>query len=651
MSAVELSEPANSKHTAGPTCKVSVIVPAYKPGAGIRRVIDSLARQTMPSDEFELIIVDDGSPDDTWDQLREIRSRHDNIRIERIENSGWPSRPRNIGLDLARGEYVLFMDHDDEIYPDGLKAAYEYAAEHSADVLNPKENKTSDPRWGLKTHTADLPNALPERGIDALMPMMPHKLYRRQFLLDHDIRFPEGRRMLWEDVYFNVECYKHAKVVSMLSSTAVYLWHATHQNNSSTYGPASDEFWDRLDDLFAFIDSTLDDETLAAGRRKQLRHQYHVRVIQRLTNYIGSGKQPERVDHAVDRALAIVERYIPEDWDAKLPPLMQPYAWLLRRRRVDQLRELISLDRKFTGATTATTYWWSEGRLHVLTNTQWTTHDGHPLTFRAVGDRILRDLPETLDDLPDALRDVTHVVQRANVILVLRDETSKTSWNLPTQSSIAFEPVVVDDGGPRKEGIVTIAVSASTTIEPSTAAQGKQLRSATWVLTARQSLLGKVSSRPVRIGDCDQQAALLQECPVVVHPGHKGALELEIGRSRSSFVSAARPDWDDATISTSGTGFLRHTTIDVPLLGLHADHHTTFEGELRLERRPDARKLRSRLLARAVALRGSDAGTVRIVTDNAGARLHATFHRPVRGAWRIRPVLNGRPASCTWDLP
>jgi glycosyltransferase involved in cell wall biosynthesis len=69
----------------------------------------------MLAADFEVIFVDDGSPDDTWRRLQQIRDSHANVRLERIEHSGWPSRPRNVGLALAQGEYVLFMDHDDEL--------------------------------------------------------------------------------------------------------------------------------------------------------------------------------------------------------------------------------------------------------------------------------------------------------------------------------------------------------------------------------------------------------------------------------------------------------------------------------------------------------------------------------------------------------
>jgi glycosyltransferase involved in cell wall biosynthesis len=96
---------------------VSVVVATYNPGNGLDRLVRSLEAQTLPAWCFEVILVDDGSTSETWTQLQAVRSSHCNVRIERIPHSGWPSRPRNVGISLAEGEFLLFADHDDELFP------------------------------------------------------------------------------------------------------------------------------------------------------------------------------------------------------------------------------------------------------------------------------------------------------------------------------------------------------------------------------------------------------------------------------------------------------------------------------------------------------------------------------------------------------
>ena len=81
--------------------KVSVIVPVFDPGSDIDELIESLLGQTLPASELELIFVDDGSTDGTPARLDELAERHRHVRVQHIPNSGWPGKPRNLGLDMA----------------------------------------------------------------------------------------------------------------------------------------------------------------------------------------------------------------------------------------------------------------------------------------------------------------------------------------------------------------------------------------------------------------------------------------------------------------------------------------------------------------------------------------------------------------------
>ncbi|HEY0374196.1 MAG TPA: glycosyltransferase family A protein, partial [Amnibacterium sp.] len=82
-----------------------MIIAAYRPRDGFLRVIRSLDAQTLPQDEFETIVIDDGSPDDTFERLQRHAATRPNMRVRRIENSGWPSRPRNLAIEMARGDH------------------------------------------------------------------------------------------------------------------------------------------------------------------------------------------------------------------------------------------------------------------------------------------------------------------------------------------------------------------------------------------------------------------------------------------------------------------------------------------------------------------------------------------------------------------
>src|SRR5919202_1352552 len=115
--------------------RVSVIVPVYNPGADIDDCIASLLGQSLPRSEYEVIFVDDGSTDGTPERLDGLAARHPNVRVEHIPNSGWPGRPRNVGIDLARGEHVYFVDNDDWITRDALRRLHATAEQDRADIV------------------------------------------------------------------------------------------------------------------------------------------------------------------------------------------------------------------------------------------------------------------------------------------------------------------------------------------------------------------------------------------------------------------------------------------------------------------------------------------------------------------------------------
>lgn len=112
------------------TPKHSIIVPAYNTGEAIRRCIDSIVAQTY--DNWELIIVDDGSRDATPAIIDEYATKDKRINAVHISNGG-VSNARNVGIEHAKGEYVMFVDSDDWIEPDYLQQVERYM-DDDADV-------------------------------------------------------------------------------------------------------------------------------------------------------------------------------------------------------------------------------------------------------------------------------------------------------------------------------------------------------------------------------------------------------------------------------------------------------------------------------------------------------------------------------------
>lgn len=114
--------------------KVSVIIPYFNSEKTIIRALSSVVNQTYKN--FEIVLIDDGSTDDSYNKVEEFKKSLKNISIKNIrqENKG-PSAARNLGISLATGEYIAFLDADDEWIDTKLEIQVKFMSENSIDML------------------------------------------------------------------------------------------------------------------------------------------------------------------------------------------------------------------------------------------------------------------------------------------------------------------------------------------------------------------------------------------------------------------------------------------------------------------------------------------------------------------------------------
>lgn len=154
--------------------KVSVVVPVYKVENYIRSCLDSIKNQTLK--EIEVICIDDGSPDNSGKILDEYAINDLRFRVYHQKNAG-VCVTRNRGIDLAKGEYIKFVDSDDTIDPTTCEKCYKKAKEDDADIVyhDSLDQTFTEPQYWL------LPPGTACFGV-----------YRTKFLKDNNIRFKEG---------------------------------------------------------------------------------------------------------------------------------------------------------------------------------------------------------------------------------------------------------------------------------------------------------------------------------------------------------------------------------------------------------------------------------------------------------------------------
>ena len=205
--------------------KLSIIVPVYKVEEYLGECVDSLLSQTI--DDYEIILVDDGSPDNSGKIADEYAAVNpDMIRVLHIDNGG-QGRARNFALDIAKGDFVGFVDSDDWVTHDMYEKMYTRAAETGADVVVCDfMERFADGRESM------LPASLQDNWLGSAGSSC-NKIFRRSLV--GELRFPVG---LWyEDFYFSAVMLLRSKHTEFIAEP-LYIYRrgqesTMHNNNAA----------------------------------------------------------------------------------------------------------------------------------------------------------------------------------------------------------------------------------------------------------------------------------------------------------------------------------------------------------------------------------------------------------------------------------
>lgn len=189
--------------------KISIVIPIYNTGSHLSDCLNSIIGQDF--DEFEVLCVDDGTTDEhTLDIMKRYCERDLRVRVIRQENSG-PATARNSGLRHAKGMYVAFIDSDDYVSAHYLGALYQAAQRHNVDmaivgrILEVREGDSIavEKRSGFESFGKVEPKQLAAEAILATG-VSCNKLYKKDFLLRHGIKYLDGMMCQAEDNYFSI---------------------------------------------------------------------------------------------------------------------------------------------------------------------------------------------------------------------------------------------------------------------------------------------------------------------------------------------------------------------------------------------------------------------------------------------------------------
>ncbi|SPB15303.1 glucosyltransferase [Caballeronia novacaledonica] len=227
--------------------KISVLLPVYKVEPYIEECLDSLLSQT--STDFEIIAVDDSSPDRSGEMTSRILENQTRIPwklIKNAENKGL-AETRKVAALAARGEYVLCVDSDDHVHHDLIRRVIEEADKHNADVVVfAAENVTPDGKVNYRIETGDTVITgmqAVERIFDlTLQAYCWNKLVRRSIFLS--IEHPTG--LIYEDICVSIQTLGKSNVVRLIPDN-LYAYMDRETGISTRFNP-------KIVDLYAIID-------------------------------------------------------------------------------------------------------------------------------------------------------------------------------------------------------------------------------------------------------------------------------------------------------------------------------------------------------------------------------------------------------------
>lgn len=209
--------------------------------------------------DYEIILVDDGSTDSTGSLADRAASLHKNIKVLHQENAGLGAA-RNTGIQAARGRYLCFYDIDDSVGPHWLKTIHEEIADLFPQIcvygyreINERYHTSVEftfPRMILSTNE-EIGKVFPRllSGLKFNNGFAWNKVYERDFILKHDIRFPDIK--IQQDEVFNHRAYRHADSLLMIPEVLYDYYVYEAANNRSRFIP------DRLQCFIAVRNSFL----------------------------------------------------------------------------------------------------------------------------------------------------------------------------------------------------------------------------------------------------------------------------------------------------------------------------------------------------------------------------------------------------------
>lgn len=313
--------------------QVSVIIPVYNAEKYLSKCLESVMSQTLQ--EIEIICVDDGSSDRSLEILKECQEKDGRIKVIAQQNAG-AGAARNRGLREASGEYLSFLDADDFFESDMLAEAFETAEKYQADfvVFN------SDQYHMDKECFVEVPWVLRMKDIPPYMPFTYRqltdnvfktfvgwawdKLYRRSFVMEHDLCFQEQRTS--NDMLFVFSALVVAKRIAIVDKVLAH----QRRGGSESLSVTREKSWHCFHDALSALKNRLVDE----GIFWELEQDYINYALHFSLWHLNSLAEPTH---------QLLENKLRAEWFAEFGITDKPESYFYNRKEYAQFAQLMKM--------------------------------------------------------------------------------------------------------------------------------------------------------------------------------------------------------------------------------------------------------------------------------------------------------------------
>jgi glycosyltransferase involved in cell wall biosynthesis len=256
--------------------KLSIIIPVYNSDRYVSKCLESVFDKDLQASDFEVIVINDGSTDESEQVIMQFAARHQNLIYLKQNNNG-VSIARNAGLDIAKGNYITFVDSDDEIFSNCLPEIVQKLHDENLDIYYPLiETFTEE---GMKKSQLIMnEETRPQIGLLHERRTFPPTFYRKDVI--GSIRFPLNIA-LGEDTVFNTKVQAQAQRV-LFSPIPYYKYYDRQKSLSKRgfSGKAIEGFMDAIRDVRSFEKSHFPDDSQAKQYFEKVYRIFVTRIIE-----------------------------------------------------------------------------------------------------------------------------------------------------------------------------------------------------------------------------------------------------------------------------------------------------------------------------------------------------------------------------------